>query len=827
MPRRHGYRSGERITRENLNDRLKAPPATRVTGPRVYSRNGDAVFTDEEEICFRITAVGTSPTRYGWQEVVHDKFTGAWTLGPRTGGVDSDPAYEANGEVLTAGDTVYRARRSRSSGAWLFFLRNRKPNWPFSLWGFHGLIEFGYLDVWDSENEVLKINSAVVDKEAIQNIQAFRVKDFTEDDHPARFRGASGWYFQASASTATVNVNPVTQDERDLGAHEGWGNVVEAWEDGDLGSYDDLFLGTPTFGGYYYGDRDDTVTTTYDGSPGPIRMSYIYGAANATLNNRLTFEWQGSDKARLTGTTPAIPDWASSGSLVPDDATADCLTTPGADTLIPIDGLRAIRVRVFGWHAHFADHAIKPSHTFEDNTFPAGMNFVWRENAAAFAFDDGDPLGDFTPQYSVDPVTSAVTYGDKIEFTGFHQFYFSQWAEGRSIPGRYDIQLRSKVWYLDDEYAMPPFRPDPYRVLLNVDDYYEPDEVILTEATTRQTVHLEGDPIFNVDPTYADNVGYVIDFSQTVDRIAYIHQEWTRAGRLLAAQFWGGREKPDPPYFAVRENVDNTILFTKLQTNDLIPDNFEAALICTSVKPAVEPPMPRAYVAVRQFRSTGGHDYSIVRNWNFAAGTEFDVLFSDDHEITDADLEFTYEPTEGLDAHWAEVTVREPDQAPRTHRTWFRWGDSDEWEEFCQVIYDSSGIWNQFGSLITFEVEGIQVTGSSAGTYTGSVTVSWELSPALVAYLADNTDVEISYAWDSVCTGVPKLPDTGSGTITASGSTTVTFSNNCGGDNREATFVVTMTTPTNRALFDSECTPYGQNIGVTSKSATFTFVMEP
>jgi len=119
MASRDAFRPGQRITREELNKRIAAPPAMKASGPRVNGRRGNIVITDEEEIFLRITAVGTSPRRYAWREVLHDRFSGAWTVGNRTGEIDADPAFEINGASLPAGTTIYRAIRSRASGAWM------------------------------------------------------------------------------------------------------------------------------------------------------------------------------------------------------------------------------------------------------------------------------------------------------------------------------------------------------------------------------------------------------------------------------------------------------------------------------------------------------------------------------------------------------------------------------------------------------------------------------------------------------------------------------------------------------------------------------------
>ena len=117
---RRGFRPNERITRQGLNDKLVEAGSYQVRGRRVEQRQGQAVLRDEEFIFLKITDVSsTGPKRYGWKEVFHNKATGAWTDSPRTGTIDSDPAFEITGANLTSGNTVYRADRSRASGAWM------------------------------------------------------------------------------------------------------------------------------------------------------------------------------------------------------------------------------------------------------------------------------------------------------------------------------------------------------------------------------------------------------------------------------------------------------------------------------------------------------------------------------------------------------------------------------------------------------------------------------------------------------------------------------------------------------------------------------------
>ena len=115
----NGFRSSEPINRDTLNAKLNRPPDYRVRGPRVTRMRGETVIGDTEIIWVKITEVATGPERYGWKEVLQNKDTGAWSDSYRTGTVDNDPAYEINGADLQVGETIYRAERSRSSGAWM------------------------------------------------------------------------------------------------------------------------------------------------------------------------------------------------------------------------------------------------------------------------------------------------------------------------------------------------------------------------------------------------------------------------------------------------------------------------------------------------------------------------------------------------------------------------------------------------------------------------------------------------------------------------------------------------------------------------------------
>lgn len=149
------------------------------------------------------------------------------------------------------------------------------------------------------------------------------------------------------------------------------------------------------------------------------------------------------------------------------------------------------------------------------------------------------------------------------------------------------------------------------------------------------------------------------------------------------------------------------------------------------------------------------------------------------------------------------------------------------YEEFCDLLANNGGYWNQLDGLLAVKINGTTVTANDAGDFTGGVTVSFEFVSSLQQFLDDNPDVTISYAWESVCSGVPKRPETGSGTVAHNGSVSVPFTDNCGGDHREVNFTITMTTPTLRALFNDTCSPWGTNQGISSRSVYFNFDMFP
>ena len=505
------------------------------------------------------------------------------------------------------------------------------PGWPCGLFAFHGILEYGYLD-----STIGTINSAVVDKASLATIQEFRVKQFTDSSGTLRqFRGASGWYFQAAASTAQARINTSNQDERDPANRAGWGDIVAAWTGGvNVKPIGNLFMGLPTFGGYYYGTRDPYINGNIDTGPGPIRLTYLYGDSYSYNDCQMQFALQSPCKARLKGTTQAIPDWAASGSLLSDSVASDISILPGTDNFIILDGLRAIRIRPLGWLAHMADHAMKPSDTFTNFAFPAGMQMVWRENATAFAFDSGgNPLGNFTPQYSI--VSGSPVYGYSIEFTGFHHYNFGQWSDTNlGAPDRYHLKMRAKVWYKVS--GVMPAKPDPYKVLIG-STYTPPDEVVEVQATQRQTVHEPptGAPFFT-PASYANNAGFVLTFTQTVEKIAYLHITIHYGDQIVGSQFWGGNNSANVLGFPLVENINNATPFRKTTNTDSVTDDFSASLVAMPFGKTVDSPLPKVFLAVKTVTGTRFRAVSFQIYWPtpMPGGATYAIDYGDGNTVT-------------------------------------------------------------------------------------------------------------------------------------------------------------------------------------------------
>lgn len=527
------------------------------------------------------------------------------------------------------------------------------------LFAFHGIFEYGYLD-----STIGTVNSAVVDKDSLYNIQDFKIAQFTDSTGTLRqFRGASGWYFQAAASTAQARINTTANDERDTTNRSSWGDIVAAWTGGsNVKPISNLFMGLTTFGGYYYGSRDTMITSNYNCDSGPIRMTYLYGDANTYNDCQMKFQLQSACKARLTGTTQSIPNWATPGSLVPDSSVADISIVAGTDNFIVMDGMRAIRIRPLGWLAHMADHAMKQSDTFTSYIFPGGMQMVWRENHQAFAYDGSTPLGDFTPQYSVDSLGN-ITYGNKIEISAFHHKKFGDWCDTTlGAPDRYQLRARAKVWYRLSDGSLPA-KPDPYKVLIG-STVTPADEVVEVQAQQRKTVHTppSGPPFFD-PPTYANNPGFIFTFSQTVDQIAYLHVTFHYNSQLIGTQFWGKSWNTSAPYyFPMAETYNNAVTFQKTTSTDQITDDFSASLISQPFGTYANSPLPPVFLAVTNVTGTRYRKVYYRVCWTIpkpSSGVTYDVAWGDGStttSLTSDTFNNTYDADVG-DIYRAVLTV--------------------------------------------------------------------------------------------------------------------------------------------------------------------------
>lgn len=635
---------------------------------------GQAISLLEDSFCIKIT--GQSGNAYSWVRVERNKAH-LWEETSERGSFTNDPAYEFNAATATTGQ-VYKAWRNPTSGEVLFFLRNlctapTDPGWPCALFAFHGILEYGYLD-----SSVGTINSSVVDKDSLTFIQEFRIKQFVDANGTLRqFRGASGWYFQAAASTAQARINTTANDERDTTNRSSWGDIVGAWTGGtNVKPISNLFMGLTTFGGYYYGSRDPDITGNINTSPGPIRLTYLYGDTNSYNNCQMQFELQSACKARLKGTTQAIPNWSSSGSAIPDSTVADISIKPGTDNFIILDGLRAIRIRPLGWLAHMADHAMKPYDTFTSFIFPGGMQMVWRESAGSFANDNGTPIGDYTEQFT--EANGTYTYNNKIEIAGFHHKKFGDWCDTTlGAPDRYQLKARAKVWYKVS--GSQPAQPDPYKVLMGT-NYYPPDEVVEVQAQERKTVHTPpSGPPFNVPADYAHNPGFIFTFSQTVNNIAYLHITFHYNDQLIGSQYWGHGLPTSPPYqFPMGETYNNVVRFQKANNTDQITDDFSASLISQPFGGYANSPLPKSYIAVKQMALLGANSqFQIWHNVTPPSGTVYDIDWGDGSTSTNqTSLTQVHEyNTSGVIP--VKLTVKPPTGDPYSHTTYIYLGT--EW----------------------------------------------------------------------------------------------------------------------------------------------------
>ena len=438
-------------------------------------------------------------------------------------------------------------------------------------------MEFGYVDLVDPETGQYYVNPSIPDKDAVTHIQDFKIgrvsaKDLNGDSKVYQFRGWSGWYFQASASTSQIDLNATQQSELNPGTNRsGWKDLVDYWynrtqavnppvHDGnEFFGLDYLFRGLTEFEGHsfgetvqsYYDEYGNLVPVSWSRFPGPIRMSYLYGPQGDSMNkinHQLRFSLSGNCSVMLHGRFPGIRDWSSEyGSYILPSKATNILLKPGSDNLILVDGRNAIRIRLNGWYAHFGDHVLKPelSQKFFA-TFGSG-NFLTYGYPFSTPCEDGN-FGDDTPERSLDDNGNWV-YGSAFELSGGHHFHIGRWIEANQDKGldRFNIKAVAKAWKkLPGDYDPQPSSdlprlniPDPYNVILKTEEDRPADEVVYTTAVPRKTVH-EFDPqpeLFGCDPTYADSMGFIFNFKEPLNHYKYVHISWYYDGVLIGVNF--------------------------------------------------------------------------------------------------------------------------------------------------------------------------------------------------------------------------------------------------------------------------------------------------
>lgn len=110
------FQRGERLTAAKLNEVVDMIRPVRAGG-RV-GLVGDAIVSDETDTTYmRIT--GRTGANYSWVEVYRTP-NGTWSNTTRTGNATYDWAVERNNATVSAGQTVYEARRSPDTSEWIF-----------------------------------------------------------------------------------------------------------------------------------------------------------------------------------------------------------------------------------------------------------------------------------------------------------------------------------------------------------------------------------------------------------------------------------------------------------------------------------------------------------------------------------------------------------------------------------------------------------------------------------------------------------------------------------------------------------------------------------
>jgi hypothetical protein len=438
-------------------------------------------------------------------------------------------------------------------------------------------MEFGYIDLVDPDTGEYYLNPSIPDKDAVTHIQDFKVGRVVAHDEDGnskvyQFRGWSGWYFQASASTAAIDVNVTQQSELNPGTNRsGWKDIVEYWynrpqfvsppvHDGkEFFGIDYLFRGLTEFEGHSFGETVESyvdsngnfVPVSWSRFPGPIRMSYLYGPQGDSLNkinHQLRFSLSGKCNVMLHGRFPGIRDWSSEyGSYILPSKATTMLLKPGSDNLILIDGRNAIRIRLNGWHAHFGDHVLKPELSQKFFATLGSGNFLTYGYAFSTPCEDGY-FGDSTSESSLDDNGNTV-FGSAFELSGGHHFHIGRWIEANQNKGldRFNIKAVAKAWKklpgdYDPSSNLPQLNiPDPYTVMLKTEEDRPADETVYTTAIPRKTVH-EFDPDHNqygieCDPTYADSMSFIFNFKEPLNHYKYVHISWYYDGVLIGVNF--------------------------------------------------------------------------------------------------------------------------------------------------------------------------------------------------------------------------------------------------------------------------------------------------
>lgn len=110
------FQRGERLTAAKLNDVVNAIRPVRAGGRAGIM--GDAIVSDETETAY-IRVTGRTGANYSWTEVYRTP-NGTWANGTRSGNATYDWAIERNNATVTAGLTVYEAKRSPDTSEWIF-----------------------------------------------------------------------------------------------------------------------------------------------------------------------------------------------------------------------------------------------------------------------------------------------------------------------------------------------------------------------------------------------------------------------------------------------------------------------------------------------------------------------------------------------------------------------------------------------------------------------------------------------------------------------------------------------------------------------------------